>query len=138
MKIWSCRNAHSEISWPLICRIFLQSRRLSGSNDGNSDFCQITWQTNLMNNCVYEVYRISSFSFRRNYSCLNLEIVANLNSCHNFSIFDLINWIFGAESIQERKLYEELWYVILQFATLTHITVVKKAQLCSKYVHQSK
>ena len=44
---------------------------------------------------IYE-YRISSYSFRRNYSFLNLEIAANSNSCHNISIFYLINWFFAA------------------------------------------
>ena len=36
-------------------------------------------------------YRISSYSFRGNYSFLNLDIVANSNSCRNISIFCLIN-----------------------------------------------
>ena len=36
-------------------------------------------------------YCISSYSFRGNYSFLNLEIVANSNSCYNISIFYLIN-----------------------------------------------
>ena len=36
-------------------------------------------------------YRISSYSFRGNYSFLNLEIVANSNNCCNISIFYLIN-----------------------------------------------
>ena len=35
------------------------------------------------------IYRISSYSFRGNYSILNLEIVANSNSCGNISIFYL-------------------------------------------------
>ena len=37
------------------------------------------------------LYRISSYSFLENYSLLNLEIVANSNSCRNISIFYLIN-----------------------------------------------
>ena len=51
------------------------------------------------------------------YSFLNLEIVANSNSCCNISIFYLINWFFAAETIQRketiqgRKLYEEIRYV---------------------------
>ena len=45
-------------------------------------------------------YSISSYSFRGNYSFLNLEIVANSNSCRNISIFYLINWTFAAETIQ--------------------------------------
>jgi hypothetical protein len=49
------------------------------------------------------IYRISSYSFRGNYSFLNLEIVAN----SNISIFYLINWIFAAETIQERKLFKD-------------------------------
>ena len=39
---------------------------------------------------------------------LNLEIIANSNSCRNISIFYLVNWIFAAETIQGRKLYEEI------------------------------
>ena len=39
-------------------------------------------------------YRISSYSVRGNYSYLNLEIVANSNSCCNISIFYLINGFF--------------------------------------------
>ena len=35
-------------------------------------------------------YHISSYSFHRNYSFLNLEIVANSNSCRNLSIVHLI------------------------------------------------
>ena len=38
-------------------------------------------------------YRISLYSYRGNYYFLNLEIVANLNSCRIISIFYLINWI---------------------------------------------
>ena len=56
-------------------------------------------------------YRISSFSFRWNYSFLNLEIIANSNSCRNISILYLINWFLDAETIQGRKLYEEIRYV---------------------------
>ena len=41
--------------------------------------------------CATQKYRISSYSFLRNYSFLNLEIVANSNSCRNISIFYLIN-----------------------------------------------
>ena len=33
------------------------------------------------------IYRISSYNFRGNYYFLNLEIVANSNSCCNISIF---------------------------------------------------
>ena len=50
-------------------------------------------------------YHISSYSFRENYSFLNLEILANSNSCSNISIFYLINLFFAAETIQGRKLY---------------------------------
>ena len=42
------------------------------------------------------------------YSFLNLEIVENSNSCRNISISYLINWYFAAETIQGRKLYEEI------------------------------
>ena len=60
---------------------------------------------------VLPIYRISSYSFHRNYSFLNLEIVANSISFCNISIFYLINWIFAVETIQGRKLYEEIWYI---------------------------
>ena len=53
-------------------------------------------------------YRISSYIFRRNFSYLNLEIVANSNSCCNISFFYLINWIYAAETIQGRKLFKEI------------------------------
>ena len=36
-------------------------------------------------------YRVSSYGFHGNYSFLNLEILANWNSCHNISIFYLNN-----------------------------------------------
>ena len=49
-------------------------------------------------------YRISSYSFRGNYSFLNLEIVANSNSCGDNSTFYLINWIFALETVQGWKL----------------------------------
>ena len=52
------------------------------------------------------MYCISSYSFRRNYSFLNLEIVANSNSCHNISIFYLINWILASETIWGNTVYE--------------------------------
>ena len=42
------------------------------------------------------LYRNSSYSFRGNYSFLNLEIVENSNSCCNISNFYLINWFFAA------------------------------------------
>ena len=58
---------------------------------------------------IFLYYRISSYSFRENYSFLNLEIVANSNSCHNISIF-LLNKLnfccgnymrkYGSHSIQ--------------------------------------
>ena len=41
--------------------------------------------------CFFFIYRISSYIFHGNYSFLNLEIVANSNSCRNISIFYLIN-----------------------------------------------
>ena len=41
-----------------------------------------------------------------NYSLWNLEIAANSNSCSNISIFDLVNQIFAAETIQGRKLFK--------------------------------
>ena len=58
-------------------------------------------------------YRNSIYSFRGNYSFLILEIVSNSNSFINISIFYLINWIFAAETIQGRKLHEEIQYLIL-------------------------
>ena len=51
-------------------------------------------------------YRISLYSFRGSYSILNLQIVANSNSCRNISFLHLINWIFAAETIQGRKLFK--------------------------------
>ena len=58
---------------------------------------------------IFLYYRISSYSFRENYSFLNLEIVANSNSCHNISFF-LLNKLnfccgnymrkYGSHSIQ--------------------------------------
>ena len=58
-------------------------------------------------------YRISSYSFRGNYSFLNLKIVVN----SSVSIFYLINWSFAAgnysreENYLRRKLYEEIRYL---------------------------
>ena len=55
-------------------------------------------------------YRISSYNFCGNYSFYNLELVANLNSCHNISNS---LWIFDGKTIREnetfqgRKLFEE-------------------------------
>ena len=48
--------------------------------------CQQAWLPCI--NIVYTKlgYHISSYSFRGNYSFLNLEIVANSNSCRNISI----------------------------------------------------
>ena len=59
---------------------------------------------NLSNWNYLHTYRVSSNSFRGNYSFVNLEIVANSNSCGTISIFYLINLIFAAETIQEQKL----------------------------------
>ena len=42
------------------------------------------------------LYRISPYSFCRNYSFLYLEIVENSNSCCNISNIYLINWFFAA------------------------------------------
>jgi hypothetical protein len=61
----------------------------------------------------YWTYRSFSYSFRGNYSFLNLEIVANSSSCRNISIFYLINWILAAETIHGQKLYEEIQYISL-------------------------
>ena len=40
---------------------------------------------------IFTKYRISSYSSHGNYSVLNLEIVANSNSCRNILISYLIN-----------------------------------------------
>ena len=48
---------------------------------------------------VKTIYRIASLSF------LNLEIIANSN-------ISILYWISGAETIQGRKLYEEIRYVV--------------------------
>ena len=56
----------------------------------------------LITNCL----PISSYSFRENYSFLNLEIVANSNSFRDISIFYFVNWIFAVETIQGRKLFK--------------------------------
>ena len=49
--------------------------------------------------------------FLKNYSFLNFEIVANLNSCRNISSFYLIIWNYSwEETIQGLKLHEEIWY----------------------------
>jgi hypothetical protein len=50
-----------------------------------------------------QVVCISSYSIHGNYSFLNLEIVANSNSCHNIY---LIIWIFAVETIQGRKVFK--------------------------------
>ena len=44
---------------------------------------------------LWNIFCISSYSFRVNYWFLNLEIVANSNSCRNISIFYLISWNFA-------------------------------------------
>ena len=67
---------------------------------------------NLTPSWTSSICHISSYSFRRNYSFLNLEIVANSNSCHNISIFYLVNRNFCCgkysreESIHGRKLFK--------------------------------
>ena len=38
-----------------------------------------------------------------NYSFLNLEFVTNSNSCHNISIFYLLNWIFPRKPFKGRN-----------------------------------
>ena len=73
-------------------------------------------------------YRISSYSFRGNYSFLNLKIVANSNSCRNISISYLRNLFFAAETIQGRKLYEEIRYfqhTFLKVSILAPLAAVK-------------
>ena len=46
-------------------------------------------------------YRISSYSFRGNYSFLNLEILENSNSCRKFNLLRKTEFLL-------RKLYEEI------------------------------
>ena len=41
----------------------------------------------------------------------DLVMVANSNSCHNISIFYLINLFFAVETMQGRKLHDELRYL---------------------------
>ena len=48
-------------------------------------------ETVIVSTLFFYKYHISSYSFRGNYSFLNLEIGANSNSCRNISIFYLIN-----------------------------------------------
>ena len=50
-------------------------------------------------------YRISSYSFRGNYSFLNLEIQRSQNIRPNVIVHK------GAETIQGRKLHEEIRYL---------------------------
>ena len=54
----------------------------------------------------WSTYCISSYSFRRNYSFLNFEFVANSKVAAIFQFSYLINWIFAAEIIQGRKLFK--------------------------------
>ena len=51
-------------------------------------------------------YPISSYSFRGNYSLLNLKIQRSQYIRPKVKVHK------GAETIQGRKLYEEIWYVI--------------------------
>ena len=55
---------------------------------------------------VFVAYRISSYSFRGNYSFLNLEIQESQYIRPKVTVHK------GAETIQGRKLYEEIWYSI--------------------------
>ena len=76
-------------------------------------------------------YHISSYSFRGNYSFLNLEIVANSNTVfpQKVSAETILFWIwkftcsniliFAAETIQGRKLYDEILYLV---ATIFHFS----------------
>ena len=75
---------------------------------------------------LFVTYLISSYSFRRNCSFFNLEIVENSNSCRNISIFYLINWYFTAETIQGRKLYEEIWY-FLDYSCWTCVCFIERS-----------
>ena len=58
------------------------------------------WTTNA---CHVWLKNFRLLYFHRNYSFLNLEIVENSKSC---CTFQLINWLFAAESIQGRKLFK--------------------------------
>ena len=108
-------------------------------------------------------YGISSYSFRKNYSFLNLEIVANSNSCRNISNFSLNKLILcyrnysREESIQGLKLSYFLIYIdsaleqctqqkfsllykkieiLWQLLGLATISKFKKEQFCGKYVRK--
>ena len=84
-------------------------------------------------------YCISSYSCRRNYSFLNLEIMPNLNSCRNISIFYLIHWIFAAKTIQGRKLFKGGNYM-RQYGRLkkfhwTSFVIFRKLRLSFRFKH---
>ena len=68
------------------------------------------------------IYRISSYSFRGNYSFLDLEIQRSQYIRPKVTVHK------GAETIQGRKLYEELWYAIF----------VILIQVLSKLLNQNK
>ena len=65
---------------------------------------------------------------------LNLEIVANSNSCRNISILYMINTISAAETIQGRKLYEEYSIQMVQLKKKLIIFPSKKPDSCSTNV----
>ena len=70
---------------------------------------QLRWEESCLKlKFIYSSQEFQSFRFRGNYSFLNLEIVVN-SICLNILIFHSMNYIFAAETIQGRKLYEEIW-----------------------------
>ena len=94
---WLLRKPLLEITQPfeiqIFCRFFLATSVV---------FCCCDFLDLLLEN----VFLICITVFPHIVSFLNLEIVANSNSCRNISIFYLINWIFGTETIQGRKLFK--------------------------------
>ena len=75
------------------------------------------------------IYRISSYSFCGNYSFLNLEVVANSNSCRNISFFYLTNWIFA--TFWGRKLYKEIRYILTYLKDLSWCHHIGHSRICT-------
>ena len=71
-------------------------------------------------------YRISVNSFGGNYSFLSLWNEENSNSCRKFHFFYLINWIFAAETIQGRKLFNGGNYSRKDFIEFCILLCLKK------------
>ena len=77
---------------------------------------------------VAKTAKITYTVFPHIVSILNLEIVANSNSCRNISISYITNWILAAETIQGRILYKEIWYSILDLIRLLRLKLKYKVQ----------